>query len=102
MKYTTYLFSYLIMLPLAVAVFIIAMFTACVTVETVLKALIWLTHSTMTTETRKPGRRHRRCSPCPVFRIVGPSPHGLSGASLFIVKKSSSYDKARSHHENGL
>lgn len=52
MKYTTYLFSYLIMLPLAVAVFIIAMFTACVTVETVLKALIWLTHSTMTTETR--------------------------------------------------
>ena len=26
MKYTTYLFSYLIMLPLAVAVFIIAMF----------------------------------------------------------------------------
>ena len=52
MKYTTYLFSYLIMLPWAVAVFIIAMFTACVTVETVLKALIWLTHSTMTTETR--------------------------------------------------
>lgn len=52
MKHTLYLFSYLVMLPLAAAVFVIALFTGCVTVESLLKALLWLTHSTMTTETR--------------------------------------------------
>ena len=51
MKHTLYLFSYLVMLPLAAAVFVIALFTGCVTVESLLKALLWLTHSTMTTET---------------------------------------------------
>ena len=50
MKHTLYLFSYLVMLPLAAAVFVIALFTGCVTIES--KALLWLTRSTMTTETR--------------------------------------------------
>lgn len=52
MKHPLYLFSYLVMLPLAAAVFVIALFTGCVTIESVLKALLWLTRSTMTTETR--------------------------------------------------
>lgn len=86
MKYTTYLFSYLIMLPLAVAVFIIAMFTGLRHCRNRPQSPYMADAQHDDDRNQKPGRRHRRCSPCPVFRIVGPSPHGLSGASLFIVK----------------
>ena len=87
MKHTLYLFSYLVMLPLAAAVFVIALFTGCVTIESVLKALLWLTRSTMTTETRNLAVVIAAAPLCPVFGVVGTGPHGLSTAPLFVLRQ---------------